>query len=97
MELSEKEKKEIVRMSEETAAIWDFMWRDRGNEIKGGKDWMTHAEPLMGLSALHTRNLVNHSIKLNRLTKVLMVLTSVLAVPALADFVRFLNELFHWW
>lgn len=85
-ELSERHKQAITRLAQKARATYDFLEKEK---LTGS--WSGDTERFMAFTYLATEALVEHSKTLSRWTKVLVFITIVLAVLAVAQIVLFIQ------
>jgi hypothetical protein len=88
--LSKAEKEELEEMVNKMAAVYLY-----SEQIKGSSEWKHDSERFLGFTFSHTRDLVRHSIALNKLTARLVWLTRVLAVLTLVNVVILIVEIIN--
>ena len=84
--LNENEKKEINRRCLEANAIYEYIKQEKLEQA-----WTGDTERFMALTALFTKDLVNHSITLSRLTKWLIGLTLALLFVGIMNFIALIS------
>ena len=85
--LTKDKKHEIRERCLEANAIYDYIEQEKLVE-----NWKHDTERFIAFSALFSRDLVEHSITLSRLTKWLIVLTIALFFLGIMNFISLINN-----